>query len=235
MFKHFLLVIISSAFVLACDSGSQTNSATTKLENGKILLAEANKLRSEGQDIKAKKKYSKSIMELEKAAKEDANQKGLAFSLGQSQYRIRDFDNAIQWFKKSIKQDKEDAKSYQYLAYCQVNKSQIPEAEANFKKAFYLDKSGTTKNEVIKELTDIGELSLTLGDNFTDQGNPRQGVQFKQLGMRILAMALDYSKYDMAFAKKIQVYANDMQDQILIDWISNIIDKEGDNTIEIRK
>ena len=233
MFKNIVFIFITLAFLGACDAGSKANSATAPLEKGKIFLAEANKLRAEGDDTQAKKVYTKSIVELEKAAREDANQKGLASLLGQSQYRARDFDNAIQWLNKAISQDKEDIISFQYLGYCQINKSKIPEAESNFKQSFALDKSGAAKKEVVKELTEIGELSLTLGDNFTKQGNKGQGVQFQKLGIRILALALEYTNYDLTFAKKIQVYAKEIQDQILIDWIANIIAKEGKNIIKM--
>ena len=233
MFKNIVFTFICLAFLGACDFGNQTNLATSPLESGKIFLAEGNKLRAEGETRAAKKSYTKAIIELEKAAKVNASQKGLASLLGQSQYRIRDFDNAIQWLNKAIKQDKEDVKSVQYLGYCLVNKSKMIEAEASFKKAFSIDKSGAIKKESIAELTEIGELSLSLGANFASQGNPAQGVQFKKLGMRILAMALDYSDYDMDFAKKIQIYATDMQDQILMDWIANIIANDGQRTITI--
>jgi tetratricopeptide (TPR) repeat protein len=235
MLKNIVFIMMTLAFLAACGSGSQSNSAVSAFEKGSTLVAEANKLLAEGQDRSAKKIFTAAIIELEKAAKNDANQEGLASLLGESQYRIRDFDNAIQWLNKAVGQDKEDPKNYQYLGYCQVNKSAFKEAEANFKRAFALDKSDKIKDEAVKELTDIGELSLSLGDNFTEQGNPAQGVQFKKLGMRIMALALEYTDYDMTLARKIKEYAVEMNDQILMDWIENIIINDGETTIIIKQ
>ena len=167
---------------------------------------------------------------------DDVNRPGLARMLGISQYRIRDFDNAIQWLTKATAADKEDAEAYLYLGYCQINKTKIAEAEKSFKTAFHLDNSETIKQEAIDELMEIGELSLSLGENFIAQGAEPRGYEFKKLGIRIMAFALEFSKYDLELAEKIQKYAIATKDQILIDWIANVIlaEKEGPQTIEIQ-
>jgi len=207
------------------------------MEQGKSYLADADRLAGLDDSIEAKKYYKLAVQEFENAARKDPNQEGLALNLGISQYRIRDFDNSIQWLTKATQLDKTDPVSQQYLGYSLINKTKIKEADNAFKTAFSLSKSGAVKDEVISELASIGELSFSLGNNFEKQGNPMQGVEFKKLGMRILAMALEYSKYDMKLAEVIKGYANDMNDQILKDWIGNVIESEKNktNVIEIKQ
>lgn len=236
MQRYLFFVLLTTILLGSCQDSAQTNTRSP-YEQGKSYLADADRLVGANDKMEAKKYYKQAVKSFEDAVRQDPNQKGLSQQLGISQYRIRDFDNAIQWLTKATHADPKDAVSQQYLGYSLINKSKIPEAEAAFKKAFFLNPSGVVKKEIIVELSDIGELSLGLGNNFANQGNPAQGIEFKKLGMRILAMALEYSEYDLNLAKKIKTYAVDMKDQILMDWISNVIDSEEKktNVIEIKQ
>jgi len=233
MLKNILFVLVSFLALYSCGGSSAKSNTSSPFEKGKIFLADGDRHREKGEDRTAKKLYRKAVVEFENQVKEDSNLEGLASLLGQSQYRIRDFDNAIQWLNKASKTNKGDAKSQQYLGYCFVNKTKIKEAQAAFKSAFILDKSGKIKEETIKELTDIGELSISLGTNFASQGSPAKGVEFQKLGIRIMAMGLESSEYNLDLARQIQVYAKEIDNQILIDWIAGVIEGEENNTPNI--
>ena len=233
MLKNILFVFISIFVFASCGGSGAKSEGASPFEKAKIFLADGDRHREKGEDRTAKKLYKKAVIEFENQVRKDPNVKGLASLLGESQFRIRDFDNAIQWLNKAVAEDKEDARSHQYLGYCLVNKSKIKEADASFKKAFFVDKTGKVKEEAIKELTDIGELSVSLGTNFASQGSPAQGVEFQKLGMRIMAMGLEYSKYDLDLARQIQTYAKEIDNQILIDWIANVIEGEENKTTTI--
>ena len=51
--------------------------------------------------------------------------------------------------------------------------------------------------------------------------------------MRIMAMGLEFSNYDLDKAHKIQEFAFEMKDEILINWIGNIIEADGQTTFDI--
>lgn len=217
---------------MACDS-KPVASSLSAFDKGKSYLADGDRLREVRDEFEAKKYYKKAIVEFETEAKNNPERPELARMLGMAQYRSRDFDNSIQWLTKATQQDKTDEVAFQYLGYSLVNKSKIEEATKAFRTAFNNNPSGVVKAECIEELMRIGELSMTLGNNFVQQGNAPQGYGYKKLGMRIMAMGLEFSKYDLALAKKIQVFALDMKDEILINWIANVIENDGNNTQEI--
>jgi len=226
---NIFYICFAAAFIslMACDTNGPTAAKNSALELGKSHLADGDRLRGINDKMKAKSFYQKAIVEFENAVREDAKVPGLARMLGISQYRVRDFDNAIQWLTQATNQDKSDEVAFQYLGYCQINKSQIQEAEKSFKQAFALNESGVVKTEIIDELMDIGELSIDLGSNFIQQGATPQGTQYKRLGMRIMAMGLEFSEYDMTLAKKVELFAKNTNEQVLIDWIGNIIENDG--------
>jgi len=213
--------------LMSCDTNGPVAAKNSAVELGKSHLTDGDRFRGVNDKMKAKSFYQKAIVEFENAVREDANTPGLARMLGIAQYRVRDFDNAIQWLTQASGKDKTDEVAYQYLGYCQINKSKIAEAEKSFKQAFELNKSGVVKTEVIDELMDIGELSIDLGSNFISQGAAPQGTQYKRLGMRIMAMGLEFSEYDMTLARKVEVFAKNTNEQVLIDWIGTIIENDG--------
>ena len=228
----FICIAFSVLSLIACDD-NPVKSTMTAFGKGKSYLADADRIRESKDEMQAKKFYQKAIVEFENEVRVDANKPELALMLGIAQYRVRDFDNAIQWLTKATKQDKSDPVAFQYLGYCYVNKSKIDEAMTAFRSAFSNNTSGVIKGECIEELMEIGELSMTIGNNFIQQGNSPQGYSYKKLGMRIMAMGLEFSKYDLDLAKKIQVFAVDMKDQILMDWIANVIENDGNTVQEI--
>jgi len=231
----FIFLFLLSTLLFTCSEGAVKSSKTT-FEQGKSFLQDGDRLLENNNAIEAKKYYKLAVAEFENAVRENPEQENLAKLLGISQYRIRDFDNCIQWLNKAISKNSKDPVSYQYLGYALMNKSKIPEAENAFRKAFALDQSGAIKKESIDELMEIGQLSLNLANNFIQQGSKAQGFEFKKLGMRIMSSALQYSGYDLDLAKKIELYAVESKDQIIIDWIRNVIAAEEDkgSKIEIK-
>lgn len=227
-----ICLVFAMLSLVACET-TPSVSKRSAFDQGKSYYADGDRLRGVRDEMKAKEYYKKAIAAFETEARTDPNKPELARMLGMAQYRARDFDNAIQWLTKATQQDKTDEIAYQYLGYCLVNKSKIDEATKSFRTAFTNNPSGVVRTESIDELMQIGELSMTIGDNFVQQGNAPQGYSYKKLGMRIMAMGLEFSKYDLDLAKKIQVFALDMKDQILIDWIGNVIANDGNNTQEI--
>jgi len=235
--RYFItLLFFSSLLVLSCGEDAKKANKNA-FDLGKSYLNDGNRLMEANDAIEAKKYYKKAVLEFEKEIRINPDQDKLAQMLGISQYRIRDFDNAIQWFNRAITQDNKDAVNYQYLGYALMNKSKIPEAEIAFQKAFALDKTDIIKSESIDELMEIGKLSLSLGNNFVEQGNKLRGFEFKKLGMRIMSSALQYSKYDIELAKKVEMFAVDLNDPVIIDWIRNVIESETSktNVIEIKQ
>ncbi len=228
----FICIAFAMLSLIACDD-KPVKSTMTAFDKGKSYLADADRIRESKDEMQAKKFYQKAIIEFENEVRVDANKPELSRMLGIAQYRVRDFDNAIQWLTKATNQDKTDAVAFQYLGYCYVNKSKIDEAMTAFRSAFSINTTGVIKGESVEELMEIGELSMTIGNNFVQQGNAPQGYSYKKLGMRIMAMGLEFSKYDLDLAKKIQVFAVDMNDQILMDWIANVIENDGNTVQEI--
>ncbi len=232
----FLYICFAFAlfFLMSCDSKSAAVSNMSAFEMGKSHLADGDRLREIDDELESKKFYQKAIIEFEKEVRLDSSRPGLARMLGIAQYRVRDIDNAIQWLTKASAQDKTDAQAPQYLGYCLVNKSKFQEADVQFQEAFARNKSGVVKGEILEDLMEIGEFSISLGTNFISQGNAQRGKQYQGLGMRIMAMSLELSKYDMGIAKKIETFAQSIQDQTLIDWIGNIIENDGQTEVEVK-
>ena len=222
----YICLALAMLSLVACDT-KRSGSNMSAFEKGKSYLADGDRLREARDEMEAKKYYRKAIVEFESEAKTNPNKPDLARMLGKAQYRARDFDNSIQWLTKATQLDNKDAVAFQYLGYSLVNKSKIEEAKKAFLSAFRNNPSGVVKAECIDELMQIGELSMTLGNNFVQQGSASQGYGYKKLGMGIMAMGLEYSKYDLDLAKKIQMFAVDMKDQILMDWIANVIENDG--------
>ena len=94
----------------------------TAFDQGKSYLADGDRLLEVRDEMEARKYYKKAIVAFETEAKANPEKKDLALMLGKAQYRLRDFDNAIQWLTKATQLDNKDEVAFQYLGYCQVNK-----------------------------------------------------------------------------------------------------------------
>ncbi len=228
---NFICCVFVILCLLACGK-KPSGSSMSAFDKGKSYLADGDRLLEFGDEIEAKKYYEKAITQFESEARTNADKSELARMLGKAQYRMRDFDNSIQWLTKATQLDQSDAVAFQYLGYSLVNKSKIEEAITAFRSAFSNNPSGVVKTECIDELMKIGEFAMSVGETFVQQGTP-QGQEYKMLGMRIMAMGLEFSNYDLDKAHKIQEFAFEMKDEILINWIGNIIEADGQTTFDI--
>ena len=114
---NFICCVFVILCLLACGK-KPSGSSMSAFDKGKSYLADGDRLLEFGDEIEAKKYYEKAITQFESEARTNADKPELARMLGKAQYRMRDFDNSIQWLTKATQLDQSDAVAFQYLGYC---------------------------------------------------------------------------------------------------------------------
>lgn len=198
---------------------SKEDKAFKAFNEGITFSLDADKFMEEGNEEEGKKRYEMAIEKFKETLEIDPNHKGAASAIGISNYEIRNYGEAINWFTKSTKAQPESAVDYQFLGLSQINKGMVEEGEKNIEKSFQLDNSEEMKSNAIENLVQIGNLAYSYGEAYEAEGKKEQGNNYRKFGIRVLMSALEYSNNDEEIGKMIENYAVKMNDDTLSNWI----------------
>ncbi len=225
--NKLLFIFLSITLTLLSCSQSKEEKAFKIFNEGVTLSLKAGKYIEQGNQKQGRNNYELSIEKFKETLLIDSNHKGAPSALGHNFYEIREYDEAIDWFKKAIKVQPDFAVSYQFLGLSQINKGNIEEGEKNIEKALEMDNSKDMINNTISNLVYIGNLAYSYGDEYEKEGKISQGNDYRKFGIRVLISALNYSENDKKIGEMIKEYASKMNDETMTTWIIERMDKDN--------
>jgi tetratricopeptide (TPR) repeat protein len=156
---------------------------------------------------KASELNKKSIEKFKETLRIDSAHGAARSALANSLYMDKQYAESIYWFEQAIKANGETAANYRGLGLNKINLGKIQEGATDIDKAFSIDTTREIREVTIQDLTEIGNLAFSYGDNYIQKGEPQKGKDYNRFSIGVLLLAFEYDSTRKDIASRIAKYA----------------------------
>jgi tetratricopeptide (TPR) repeat protein len=203
--KKHLLAALLLIFLLSCQQ-SKEEKAFKIFNEGVSLSLNAYEESNKGNQEKANELNNEAIEKFKETLKIDSGHKAVRGALAHSLYLNKNYDEAINWFKKANAIEEPSAANYRELGLSEINMGMVKEGEKDILNAFKLDRSKEIKDITVLDLFDIGKLAFAYGEGYEQEGKKEQGLNYKQFSIEVLNLALKMDPSQSEISDAINIY-----------------------------